>query len=584
MISLTNEQKTALHGHTMFDHVRGTIGGVEFTDANVVSMNYTNRASDTKDISFGLAYVGQLSVEFVNVPISRKNWKNGTRIVVECGFDYTDENDEPATFWYHAGVFFIASAEWTETGISILANDILSKFDKPFGSIQTNANTIYGFALFACEQCGVDFALSEIQAQALPNGNDILTLYDKNDIKTWRDFIGHLAGVAGGFATATRDGKLTIKSFANSSIVDNWGTGVRIAGGTFADYDTAYDGINYTLINQNAAIDLSGRNPHGGGMFIQCGANPFMQTGTAAPEVLATIANGINWAPFTTALLSNMVYDLGDLVSCTHGIAGPDPITCCIMAINWTFKTLTNYTGYGADPSLVNGKTKTDKAISTLQNQVQGGKIDFVKYINSSPYTIGNEETEIADVRFAVAYMADVETWAELKLNATNPAELVIRYYLDEELITEYTPTETWDTGGYDVFIDPDETALCFKKRGAATSDHTVNFHYHLADVSPATFHRWKITAQATTGTITIPTAGEHVIMWAQGMAGEDNWGGMLEANDEIPFLPFGVLDLFGELSDNATLTIYNPAEVKNIITEAGDTLTTEAGDPITTE
>ena len=582
MISLNNEELIALHDHTMVDHVRGTIGDVPFDDANVVSMNYSNRASDTKDISFGLAYVGQLSVEFNNIPIARKNWKNGTQIVVECGFDYTDENDEPATRWYYAGVFFIASAEWTETGINILANDIVSKFDKPFGNIQTNVNTIYGYANFACEQSGVDFALSEIQAQALPNGSAILTLYDKNDIKTWRDFIGHLAGVAGGFATATRDGKLTIKSFANSSVVDNWGTGVRIAGGTFADYDTAYDGISYTLINQNANVNLLGHHAKGSGNFIACGANPFIQSGTAAAEVLATIANGINWAPFTTALLANMVYDLGDLVTCAHGIAGPDPITCCIMAINWTFKQLTNYAGYGADPSLVNGKTKTDKAISTLQNQVQGGKIDFVKFINSSPFTIEDTETEIADIRFAVAYTADVETWAELKLTATNPAELIIRYYLDEELIEEYTPSETWDAGGYDVYIDG--TALCFKKHGAASDDHTVNFHYHLPDVSPSSFHRWKITAEAPTGTITIPTNGEHVIMWAQGMAGEDNWGGMLEANDEIPFLPFGVLDLFGDLADNATLTIYNPHEIKNIITEAGDTLTTEAGDTLTTE
>ena len=583
MITLTSKQKQALDGHTMFDHVRGTVGGAAFDDSNVVNMSYSNRASDTSDISFGLAYVGQLSAEFVNVQIPRKNWRAGTRIELQAGFDYTDENDEPATVWMDAGRFYIASAEWTDTGINIIANDIISKFDKPFGNIQTNANTIYGFALFACEQCGVDLALTEAQARALPNGNNVLSLFDKNDIKTWRDFIGHLAGVVGGFATATRDGKLTIKSFANSTIVDNWAPAVRLSGGTFSDYDTAYDGISYKLINQNVNVDLLGHNPHGSGAFIQCGANPFLQNGSAAAEALATIANGIMWAPFNTSRLSSVVYDLGDLVSCAHGIAGPEPITCCIMQIEWIFKQVTKYAGYGADPSLTNGKTKSDKAINTLQNQVQGSKIDFVKYVNSSPFTIEDSEIEIANVRFAVAYTADVETWAEIKLQATNPAALTLRYYLDDELITEYTPEETWDDGGYDVYIDG--SALCFKKRNTEPlSDHTVNFHWHISDVEPATFHRWKITAEAPEGTLNVPSGGVHVIMWAQGMAGEDNWGGLLEAADEIPFLPFGVLDLFGDLSDNATLTLTPQSQPENIITEDGNQITTETGDTITTE
>lgn len=582
MITLSNEQKAALHDFTRFDHVRGTVGGAAFDDSNIISMNYSNRASDTSDITFGLAYVGQISVEFVGVNIPRKNWRAGTKIKLQWGFDYIDENEDPATFWTDAGEFYIASAEWTETGVAIIANDVISKFDKAFGNIQTNSNSLYGYALFACEQCGVTFALSEIQTRNLPNGNAVLTLHDKNDIKTWRDFIGHLAGVAGGFATATRDGKLTIKSFANSSVVDMWATSDRIAGGSFSDYDTAYDGISYTLINQNVNVDLLGHNPHGSGAFIQCGANPFLQNGSAAAEALATIATSINWAPFQTALLSNMVYDLGDLITCSHGIAGPDPLTCCIMSIEWTFKQLTNYKGYGADPSLTNGKTKTDKAINALQNQVQGGKIDFVKFINSSAFTIEDEETEIAEIRFAVAYTADVEEWSEIKLKATNPAELILRYYLDDELIAEYTPSESWNEGGYDIYIEG--TALCFKKRNtAAANDHTINFHWHISDVEPSTFHRWKITAQATTGTVTIASGDEHVILWAQGMAGEDNWGGMLEAADEVPFLPFGVLDLFGELSDNVSLTIVNPSEPKNIITENGDYLSTENGDHFVT-
>ena len=585
MITLTNEQKAELYRHTRVDHVRGTVGGVAFDDSNIISMHYSNRCSSTDDISFGLAYVGQINVTFCNIPVSRKNWKAGKKIKIEWGFDYTDENDEPATFWAGLGVFYIASAEWTDTGINVVANDVISKFDKAFGGIQTNASTIGEFAAFACEQCGVDFALSAAQARALPNGMTVLPFSDENDVKTWRDFIAWLACCAGGFATATRDGKMIIKSFADSAVVDSWGTGVRIAGSVFSDFDTAYDGVSVTLIKYNQNQIILGDDIHGSGIYINLGANPFMQGNFTVAEVLADLANEIEWAPFKTSLLSNAVYDLGDLITCTNGVAGDDPLTCCIMSIDWEFKALTNYQGYGADPNLKDGKSKTDKAIGVLQSQATADKINFVKFVNSSGFTIEDELTEIADIRFAVTHTTDVEIWTELKLQATNPADLTLFYYLDDELIASYTPSEEWDNGGFDVWIDEENTALCFKKRnGDSTSVHTSNFHYHLTDVNSDTYHRWTVKAIANTGTVTIQPGDEHAILWAQGMAGEDEWIGLIEAHDSIPFLDFGVLDLFGTLSDDATLSIIGPTVPENIITETGDYIITETGDNITTE
>ena len=580
MITLTNEQKAELYRHTRVDHVRGTVGGVAFDDSNVISLSYSNRCSNTDDVSFGLAYVGQISVQFCNMPITRKNWKAGTRITLEWGLDYFDD-DEIVTAWFPVGVFFIASAEWTDTGVTILANDVISKFDKAFGGIQTNANTIGGFAEFACEQVGVEFALTSGQARLLPNGTVSFSLDEKNDVKTWRDFIAWVAQLAGGFVTATRDGKMIIKSFADSVVVDSWGTGVRIAGSVFSDYDTAYDGVSFTLVNENANVDLYGTQIPGSGVFIPLGANPFLQGNFAAAQNIATIANGIAWTPFSTSLLSNMVYDLGDLITCVNGVAGSSPLTTCIMSIDWEFKGLTKYKGFGADPSLTKGKTKTDKALNTLQSQTKSDKIEFVQYINSSDLTIEDNQIKIADVKFAVAVTADVEIWQEIKLTATNPSDLTLFYYLDDELIEVYNPSEEWNEGGgFDVWVE--NNALCFKARTSeATNVHTVNFHYHLKDVSTASYHHWTVYAVASTGTVTVETGDEHVLLWAQGMTGEENWGGFLSAADTVPFLLFKPLDLFGTLSDNATLTTSLP---QTLITEDGDTITTEDGDALTTE
>lgn len=580
MIVLTNEQKAALYKNTRVDHVRGTVGTYSFDDSNIISLHYSNRCSNTDDVSFGLAYIGQISVEFCKMPIPRTKWKAGTVITLEWGFDYI-ENDIIYTVWSPAGVFYLNSAEWTDTGVSVLASDVISKFDKAFGGIQTNANTIGGFAEFACQQVNVEFALTSGQARLLPNGTVTFELNDKNDIKTWRDFIAWVAQLAGGFVTATRDGKVIIKSFADSTVVDTWGTGVRIAGSVFSDFDTAYDGVSFTLVEDNANVDLYGYNILGSGVFIKLGANPFIQGNFSAAKNIATVANSVAWTPFTTSLLSNMVYDLGDLITCVNGVAGSDPLTVCLMSIDWEFKGLTQYKGFGADPALTAGKSKTDKALNTLQSQTQGEKINFVQFINSSDLEIESNQVEIADVKFAVAVPTDVEIWQEIKLTATNPSDLTLYYYLDEELIEVYQPSEEWNQGGgFDVWVE--NSALCFKRSAAEpTNTHTVNFHYHLTDVSNGNYHHWTVYAVASTGTVSVETGDEHIILWAQGMASEENWGGMLSAADSVPFLLFKPMELFGTLSDSVTLTTSLP---ENLITEDGDAIITEDGDNITTE
>lgn len=56
-----------LKQNARFEHIRGTIGGSAFTDANIVSMSYSNRCSDTKDVSFGLALTGVVIISLTKI-------------------------------------------------------------------------------------------------------------------------------------------------------------------------------------------------------------------------------------------------------------------------------------------------------------------------------------------------------------------------------------------------------------------------------------------------------------------------------------------------------------------------------------
>lgn len=582
MYPISNALKAQLTKHTRAEHVRGTIGGVAFDDHNVISMSYSNRCSNTDDLTLGLAYIGQLTAEFCGVNIPRKSWKNGKKIIVEWGVDIQD-GDEVITEWLPLGVFYISSAEWTDTGVSVTANDAVSKLDKPFGGVQTNSNTIGGFAAFACQQCALDFALTTEQARALPNGTRSLKLAEKNDIKTWRDFVAWLATTAAGYVTATRDGKITIRTFYNSPIVDSWGVGVRIAGASFSDFDVEFAGVEFLIAEMNADLYYTGEGAPMVDKYINIGADPFIQQSPEAVQRLADVVSTFNYTPFNTSLLSNLVYDLGDCVECENGVAGDYPLKCCLMSIDWTFKQLTKFQGFGADPDLSKGKSATDKALNGANSQNEGNKIEFVKYINSTAYTIGASETEIVDVEFALKETADVEEWTEIKLKATNPADLIIKYYLDSELIAEYSPADDWDEGGGMVATVENTTVIISSiGGGSALSDHTTNYHYHLNDVTNNGRHHWRVTATAPTGSVNIAVGDIHAVLWAQGMAGEDDFTGLIKAADVVPFLMFDALELFGTLSDDVTVTTQG-GTADNITTESGDVITTETGAAITT-
>ena len=61
--------KTQMKKSHRIEHVRGTIAGVSFDDDNIVSLNYSNRCSDTSDVTFGSAYIGQISAVFTGLNI-----------------------------------------------------------------------------------------------------------------------------------------------------------------------------------------------------------------------------------------------------------------------------------------------------------------------------------------------------------------------------------------------------------------------------------------------------------------------------------------------------------------------------------
>ena len=504
---------TALHKPARFEKLRGTIGSVSFTDANVVSMSYSNRCSDTADLTLGSCYIGQLEATFVNVNILRGEWRDKV-ITLEWGLVLADSSVE----YIPIGVFTVSEATWSGTGIHIKASDNIAKLDKACSS-QTSGE-IYDLLNLACQTCGITFGMTRAEVEDLPNGEELFALYPENDIKTWRDYVSWVCQLAGAFAYADRDGTLKIKSFSDLEVVDEFTETEREYSSQFSDYSTSYAGISVVDIQNKITRYIANGNT---GSVINLGSNPFLQFGTkeGLTAQLITIADSledISWTPFQSGVLSNMAYDLGDLLTCSGGIAGSGSLTCCVMSIDWTSKNLTQLQGFGADPSLTSGKSKTDKNLDGLMRQVSENEVIFYTFENAQEFELGDqEEVEIVDIRFATINPKIVNLWHEINLDVTadpNGDGIVTcqaLYYLDGDLIT-YSPVTTWDNDGL----------------------HLLHLMYFVNTLESNSVHEWEVHLLLDGGTATIDVGDVHASLYGQGLVASDDWNGYIEAADVI--------------------------------------------------
>lgn len=514
--------KTQMKKSHRIEHVRGTIAGVSFDDDNIVSLNYSNRCSDTSDVTFGSAYIGQISAVFTGLNIQWGGFR-GQLVVLEYGLEFDDHSIE----WIPIGTFTIQKAEWTDISISIVASDILADLDKVF-NVDTTSGEVYDLIKLGCDMAGVDFERSQAEIEDLPNGDELFGLYPQNDIKTIRDYISWLSQLIGGYVTASRSGDVTVRSFSESEQVDTLNAADRIIGSVFSDYETYYDGISYVDIQNKATRYKSAGS--GYGEVINLGSNPFLQYGT--PETLnrqtmqiAQVAKNIRYTPFSIAILNNPVYDLGDIVRCVGGVAGSQTLDCCVMGIDWSFKQTTQLQGFGADPSLSSAKSKTDKALDGLLSQTSKDEITSYTFTNAGEINLPeDEEVSILSIRFGTVSPKTIDFWAELDLDTefgTDPDLISVKtlYYLDDELLTDYYPETSWNNEGM----------------------HLMHLMKFLETLEGGKSYKFEVRMIAENGTATIAAQNIHAKLSGQGLASEGD-SGYIEVSDNYS------LNIVGEI------------------------------------
>lgn len=522
--------------------IGGSISNTPFSDRNVLkgSFSITNQCSDDSEMKIGQVYVGELNATFVNLNVERYSLQN--KLIKPTFSRKTADGYETIPL----GVFKVSEASWTSSGIVIKAYDNMAELDK--GCDVNSANgTPYELALLACKQCKLELGTTKEEFKKFANGIENLSMVAENDIETWRDFISWVAQTCACFVTADRFGKIVFRTYGDT-VVDTIGSKHRFTGASFSDFETRYTGLS--------CVNIGDKTTSYYGMEVDdaltynLGSNPFLQYGVddAKEEMRRAILHSlqnIRYVPFKASMIGDPVYDLGDVLSMSEGIADGSKLYC-ITKYTFNYNGEYEVQGVGKNPAIANAKSKTDKNIAGLMNQDDENLIHFTVFTNTGPVVVEDKSNQsVFSMRFIATKTTHVALDMEILLNVETTEEgeeyqwvehdavAKVHYYIDGAEIDLRKPIETWQDG-----------------------QHILTLRYDLQAVDAA-IHTWDVWIEMQGGSATIDTYGIHAVAMGQGLAAESDWDGTITASDEVDRYTFS---LVRDFTDLASTTLNTPA------------------------
>ena len=304
------------------------------------------------------------------------------------------------------GLFEVSEANRTAKCLEIKAYDYMLRFEEDFNGFETIGNAC-DFIELCCKACRVEMAQSREEIEAMPNGSELLSIYTDNDIETYRDVLYYVGQVRGGFFCINREGKLELRKFGNEPVMEVWSKHRFYS--SFSDFITRYTAVSSTNMKTEIA-EYYHLDPDDG-LTLNLGVNPLLQFGLK--ETRAQLCMNIlydlsvvDYVPFDSDTIGNPALDLGDVIRFRGGQADGTKISAitsmqCKIGGKHTLK------GVGKNPRLAQAKSKNDKNISGLLNQIidnkEAGKIGIHTFTNASSFNVGESDVKIISIEFAAS-------------------------------------------------------------------------------------------------------------------------------------------------------------------------------------
>ena len=439
-----------------------TAAGVEylFDQENIVkgSGYVTAQCCGNSEIELGAVYAAEMGISLF-LDIDRYTLENAK---AELSYHLCLANGTYETV--PMGIFEISEANRTAHVLELKAYDAMLRFDKDFNGFET-IGTAYGMMALCSTACGVELAQSQAEIEALPNGSELLFIYPENDIETYRDVLYFTAQVLGGFFCINWEGKLEFRQYGNVPVLEILQK--HRFSSSFSDFVTRYTAVSSTNLRTQMAEYYALETDDG--LTMNLGVNPLLQFGLEETREelcrnILTALTKVNYVPFDSDTIGNPALDLGDVLTFSGGQADSQQMTCvtsftCKIGGRQSLKCV------GKNPRLSQAKSKNDKNISGLLNQIEAWKIGIHTFTNASAYTIGETDVRIISIEFASKEenhaqffgQVVVDVVAAQKTRSVNAAGTIVIPFPTEESGGETSLTETGEdaeSGTTDISVD----------------------------------------------------------------------------------------------------------------------------------
>ncbi len=298
------------------------------------------------------------------------------------------------------GIFEVSEANRTVHVLELKAYDRMLRFDRAFNGFET-IGTAYGMMALCSTACGVELAQTQAEIEALPNGSELLSIYPENDIETYRDVLYFTAQVLGGFFCINREGKLEFRQYGEIPVMEILQK--HRFSSSFSDFVTRYTAVSSTNLRTQTSEYYALEEDDG--LTMNLGVNPLLQFGLEETRAelcgnILTALSAVNYVPFDSDTIGNPALDLGDVLTFSGGQADAQQLTC-VTSFTVKIGGRQSLKCVGKNPRLSQAKSKNDKNISGLLNQIEAGKIGIHTFTNASEYTIGETDVRIISIKFA---------------------------------------------------------------------------------------------------------------------------------------------------------------------------------------
>lgn len=399
MYPTSNEYKTVIKKNSRKFYWTGNIilkdeTIIPFTNKDILKgSGYIHRScSGSSELEIGTVYAGEFGISLFS-NIDRYSLEDSK---IELFYHQELENKKIETI--PMGIFDVTEANRSKKILELKGYDYMLRFDKNFPVTDT-FGTAFELLTLSCEKCKVELGMTEDEVKAFVNGEEVLAIYQDHDIETYRDFIHYIASTLGAFAQVSRDGKLVLKKYAES-ISTEIKTRERFSS-SVSDFKTRYTAINSTNVKTKIAEYYSLENDDG--LTMNLGINPLMQLGLPEKrkrmyEALLTEICKIHHTPFDMVTIGDPSLDVGDRIAISYE---EEKIEGLITDIEYKINGKHRILGVGKNPYLSKAKSKNDKNIVGLLNQIESEKLVVHAYSNYSAFNLSTTDTSIIRIEFA---------------------------------------------------------------------------------------------------------------------------------------------------------------------------------------